>query len=147
MDLGGWQIFRLSGTGSVGATIRLYIEQYVKDASKTGLQAKEVMAPLVSNSTIASILHSTVTIVIAFRRQNWDVRMDFGIRSSWLYIDVSCYLLVYNILCFPTTITNHHVVTKVLIHIFVILDKSLNKLVHTNVLSCWAFHMSCVDFC
>ena len=77
MDLGGWQIFRLSGTGSVGATIRLYIEQYVKDASKTGLQAKEVMAPLVSNSTIASILHSTVTIVIAFRRQNWDVRMGF----------------------------------------------------------------------
>jgi len=40
-------IFRLSGTGSVGATIRLYIEQYVNDASKTGLKAADVMAPLV----------------------------------------------------------------------------------------------------
>ncbi|PWA41752.1 phosphoglucomutase [Artemisia annua] len=29
-------VFRLSGTGSEGATIRIYIEQYEKDSSKTG---------------------------------------------------------------------------------------------------------------
>lgn len=40
-------IFRLSGTGSVGATIRLYIEQYVSDSTKLGRQAADVMAPLV----------------------------------------------------------------------------------------------------
>ncbi|KAK4261758.1 hypothetical protein QN277_004714 [Acacia crassicarpa] len=40
-------IFRLSGTGSVGATIRLYIEQYEKDSSKTGRLSQEALAPLV----------------------------------------------------------------------------------------------------
>lgn len=33
-------IFRLSGTGSSGATIRLYIEQYSNDASKLGMDAQ-----------------------------------------------------------------------------------------------------------
>ncbi|XP_043700842.1 phosphoglucomutase, cytoplasmic-like [Telopea speciosissima] len=40
-------VFRLSGTGSEGATIRLYIEQYEKDASKTGRDSQEALAPLV----------------------------------------------------------------------------------------------------
>ncbi|MQM13216.1 hypothetical protein Taro_046140 [Colocasia esculenta] len=40
-------IFRLSGTGSEGATIRLYIEQYEKDSSKTGRDSQEALAPLV----------------------------------------------------------------------------------------------------
>ncbi|KAK6931612.1 Alpha-D-phosphohexomutase, alpha/beta/alpha domain II [Dillenia turbinata] len=40
-------VFRLSGTGSEGATIRLYIEQYEKDSSKTGRQPQEALAPLV----------------------------------------------------------------------------------------------------
>ncbi|KAL6001391.1 hypothetical protein ACLOJK_007125 [Asimina triloba] len=41
------QVFRLSGTGSVGATIRLYIEQYVNDSSKAGRDSQEALAPLV----------------------------------------------------------------------------------------------------
>eukprot|EP00899_Mesostigma_viride_P025175 jgi/Mesvir1/5842/Mv00635-RA.1 len=40
-------VFRLSGTGSVGATIRLYIEQYEKDADKLGRDTHEALAPLV----------------------------------------------------------------------------------------------------
>ncbi|GLT96703.1 hypothetical protein SLE2022_143080 [Rubroshorea leprosula] len=40
-------IFRLSGTGSEGATIRLYIEQYEKDPSKTGRDSQDALAPLV----------------------------------------------------------------------------------------------------
>nr|VDC62038.1 unnamed protein product [Brassica rapa] len=40
-------VFRLSGTGSEGATIRLYIEQYEKDASKTGRESHEALSPLV----------------------------------------------------------------------------------------------------
>ncbi|PNX91347.1 phosphoglucomutase [Trifolium pratense] len=41
-------IFRLSGTGSEGATIRLYIEQYEKDPSKIGRLSHEALAPLVA---------------------------------------------------------------------------------------------------
>ncbi|CAM8947520.1 unnamed protein product [Rhodiola kirilowii] len=40
-------VFRLSGTGSEGATIRLYIEQYEKDSSKTGRDSQDALAPLV----------------------------------------------------------------------------------------------------
>ncbi|KAA8532541.1 hypothetical protein F0562_032643 [Nyssa sinensis] len=40
-------VFRLSGTGSEGATIRLYIEQYEKDPSKTGRDSQEALASLV----------------------------------------------------------------------------------------------------
>ncbi|XP_020268953.1 probable phosphoglucomutase, cytoplasmic 1 [Asparagus officinalis] len=40
-------VFRLSGTGSEGATIRLYIEQYEKDSSKTGRDSQEALSPLV----------------------------------------------------------------------------------------------------
>eukprot|EP00475_Leptophrys_vorax_P039446 TRINITY_DN7130_c0_g2_i1.p1 TRINITY_DN7130_c0_g2~~TRINITY_DN7130_c0_g2_i1.p1 ORF type:complete len:582 (-),score=66.28 TRINITY_DN7130_c0_g2_i1:237-1982(-) len=41
-------IFRLSGTGSVGATIRVYIEQYVNDPAKIDGNPAEVLAPLVA---------------------------------------------------------------------------------------------------
>ncbi|KAM7487752.1 hypothetical protein LguiB_025236 [Lonicera macranthoides] len=40
-------VFRLSGTSSEGATIRLYIEQYEKDSTKTGRDSQEALAPLV----------------------------------------------------------------------------------------------------
>jgi len=40
-------VFRLSGTGSVGATIRLYIEQYEVDSTKIGRDSQEALAPLV----------------------------------------------------------------------------------------------------
>ncbi|KAF6164935.1 hypothetical protein GIB67_016747 [Kingdonia uniflora] len=39
--------FRLSGTGSEGATIRLYIEQYEKESSKIGRESQDALAPLV----------------------------------------------------------------------------------------------------
>uniref|UniRef100_A0A0A9D5P9 Uncharacterized protein n=1 Tax=Arundo donax TaxID=35708 RepID=A0A0A9D5P9_ARUDO len=40
-------IFRLSGTGSAGATIRLYIEQFESDTSKHGLDAQTALKPLI----------------------------------------------------------------------------------------------------
>jgi len=40
-------VLRLSGTGSQGATIRVYIEQYENDPSKTGRDSQEALAPLV----------------------------------------------------------------------------------------------------
>lgn len=41
-------IFRLSGTGSSGATIRLYIDSYENDASKYELDAQIVLQPLIN---------------------------------------------------------------------------------------------------
>lgn len=41
-------IFRLSGTGSSGATIRLYIEQYTNDATQLDRKPAEALKPLIS---------------------------------------------------------------------------------------------------
>lgn len=40
-------VLRLSGTGSAGATIRLYVEQYSDDSSKYGLTAEEFLKPAI----------------------------------------------------------------------------------------------------
>jgi phosphoglucomutase len=40
-------IFRLSGTGSAGATIRLYVEKFESDASKHDVDAQEALKPLI----------------------------------------------------------------------------------------------------
>ena len=40
-------IFRLSGTGSSGATVRMYIEQYEADEAKQGADAQDALAPLI----------------------------------------------------------------------------------------------------
>lgn len=40
-------IYRLSGTGSAGATIRIYIEQFEPDASKHNLDAQVALKPLI----------------------------------------------------------------------------------------------------
>eukprot|EP00249_Psilotum_nudum_P021219 c28023_g3_i3 orf=428-958(-) len=40
-------IFRLSGTGSAGATIRVYVEKYEPDISRHELDAQTVLQPLI----------------------------------------------------------------------------------------------------
>ncbi|KAM1141969.1 hypothetical protein ACFX2I_041883 [Malus domestica] len=40
-------IYRLSGTGSAGATVRIYIEQYEPDASKHDVDAQTALKPLI----------------------------------------------------------------------------------------------------
>jgi phosphoglucomutase len=47
-DDGSRIIFRLSGTGSAGATVRMYIEQYSKDTSKHHLDAQEALKPIIN---------------------------------------------------------------------------------------------------
>ena len=39
-------VFRLSGTGSAGATIRMYLEKYEKDTSKHGVAAPVALKSL-----------------------------------------------------------------------------------------------------
>jgi phosphoglucomutase len=43
-------IFRLSGTGSSGATIRMYIEQYTNDANKITADAAEALAQIIKTA-------------------------------------------------------------------------------------------------
>uniref|UniRef100_A0A3Q3JXU1 Phosphoglucomutase 1 n=1 Tax=Monopterus albus TaxID=43700 RepID=A0A3Q3JXU1_MONAL len=50
-------IFRLSGTGSAGATIRLYIDSYEKDPQKIDQDPQVMLAPLVDIALKVSHLH------------------------------------------------------------------------------------------
>ena len=43
-------VYRLSGTGTAGATLRVYIERYKSDPSKHGLETQAALAPLISLS-------------------------------------------------------------------------------------------------
>ena len=49
-------IFRLSGTGSAGATIRLYIEAYTADPAKFELDAQDVLASIIRTALEVSKL-------------------------------------------------------------------------------------------
>ena len=40
-------VYRLSGTGTSGATLRIYIESYVPDAARQGLDAQDALRPLI----------------------------------------------------------------------------------------------------
>ena len=53
---GGRAVFRLSGTGTVGATIRMYIEQLEMDKSQFDLPAEEVLAPIIEAALTLSDL-------------------------------------------------------------------------------------------
>jgi phosphoglucomutase len=43
-------VYRLSGTGTAGATLRVYIERYESDPSKQGLETQAALAPLIGLS-------------------------------------------------------------------------------------------------
>ena len=43
-------VFRLSGTGSQGATVRMYVERYTKDASTFGQEPSEGLKGLIEVS-------------------------------------------------------------------------------------------------
>lgn len=49
-------IFRLSGTGSAGATIRMYIETYTKDASKFDMDAQDALKSIIDAALATSKL-------------------------------------------------------------------------------------------
>ncbi|MDV2998404.1 MAG: Phosphoglucomutase [Chroococcopsis gigantea SAG 12.99] len=54
-------IYRLSGTGTKGATLRLYVESYEPDASKHNLETQKALEPLIELAEeIGQIRHYTV---------------------------------------------------------------------------------------
>jgi phosphoglucomutase len=53
-------VLRLSGTGTEGATLRLYLEKHEPDASRHGMPAQTALAPLIALAqTLARIEHHT----------------------------------------------------------------------------------------
>ena len=53
-------VYRLSGTGTAGATLRVYIERYEPDASRHAIETQEALAPLIALSrSIAGIERHT----------------------------------------------------------------------------------------
>ena len=53
-------MFRLSGTGTSGATLRVYVERYEPDPARHGLDTQEALADLISAADdIAGIARHT----------------------------------------------------------------------------------------
>ena len=53
-------VFRLSGTGTEGATLRVYLERFEADTTKQGLDAQVALADLIGIAEeIAQIRHHT----------------------------------------------------------------------------------------
>ena len=48
LEDGSRVVFRLSGTGTEGATMRVYLERYVADPAQHGVPAQEALAPLIA---------------------------------------------------------------------------------------------------
>merc|ERR1712118_358015 len=53
-------IFRLSGTGSAGATVRMYVEQYEADPAKQGADAQEALAGIIATALDLSKLQDFI---------------------------------------------------------------------------------------
>ena len=47
LEKGSRVVFRLSGTGTEGATLRIYLESYEGDPARHALPVQEALAPLV----------------------------------------------------------------------------------------------------
>jgi phosphoglucomutase len=51
-------VFRLSGTGTSGATLRVYIERYEPDPSKHGIETQAALADLIAAADDIAGIHS-----------------------------------------------------------------------------------------
>ena len=58
MEDGSRAIFRLSGTGSSGATIRVYIERFIEDAAKLNEDTQSILAPILATALQISDLEN-----------------------------------------------------------------------------------------
>ena len=60
LDDGSRVVFRLSGTGTEGATMRVYLERYVADPAQHGVPTQEALAPLIALAeSVATIVEMT----------------------------------------------------------------------------------------
>jgi phosphoglucomutase len=57
LESGSRLVFRLSGTGTVGATIRVYVERYEADPARQELDPQQALAPLIEAAVEVAELH------------------------------------------------------------------------------------------
>ncbi|MCB1968710.1 MAG: alpha-D-glucose phosphate-specific phosphoglucomutase, partial [Candidatus Accumulibacter sp.] len=60
LEDGSRVVFRLSGTGTEGATLRVYLERFVADASRHEVPTQEALAPLIGLAEAVAQI-STIT--------------------------------------------------------------------------------------
>ena len=59
-DDGGRFVYRLSGTGTVGATLRIYVEHFEPDPARHDLDTQDVLKPLYAASVdLAELMQRT----------------------------------------------------------------------------------------
>ena len=58
LEDGSRVVFRLSGTGTEGATLRVYLERYVADPSLHEVPTQEALAPLVALADLVAQITS-----------------------------------------------------------------------------------------
>ena len=57
-DSGSRIIYRLSGTGTAGATLRVYIEKYEADTAKHGIETQVALAELINQANVLASIES-----------------------------------------------------------------------------------------
>lgn len=77
-------IFRLSGTGSAGATIRLYVEKYSQDPNEYGADAQEGLKPLIEVALKISDLQK-------FTGRNKPTVITVSCERSLFFLSPRCY--------------------------------------------------------
>ena len=90
-------VFRLSGTGSAGATIRLYVERYEADAAKHGAVAADDLKPYaaaaIEFSKLAEFTGRDEPTVIAWRPRGGQAGGRFGwgrdLDDWWFFLRVA----------------------------------------------------------
>jgi phosphoglucomutase len=83
-------IFRLSGTGSSGATVRLYVEKYSKNESEYGLDAQVGLKPLIEVALGVSKLKEytgrdkpdVITVRLIGAKLSWDCPLTQNLSCS-----------------------------------------------------------------
>uniref|UniRef100_A0A8C1DN07 Phosphoglucomutase 1 n=1 Tax=Cyprinus carpio carpio TaxID=630221 RepID=A0A8C1DN07_CYPCA len=84
-------IFRLSGTGSAGATIRLYIDSYEKDPQKIYQDPQVMLAPLVDIALrISQLQEMTGRIFISGLNCMYGPK-SFGSDTNFVFCKVCCF--------------------------------------------------------
>lgn len=92
-------VFRLSGTGSSGATVRMYVDTYVNDPAKIELPAKELLAPLINVSILVRLFANDSCLVRAYHRQARALHRTHSTNCYYMRETFVCHLCTIHTLC------------------------------------------------
>ena len=82
-------VFRLSGTGTSGATLRVYVERYEPDAARHGTETQAALADLIA----AAEESDAEFIVIGLRRRTPVGKLILGSNAQRILLEATCPVL------------------------------------------------------